>query len=66
MRYALRRAPLFALASILTLALGIGANTSVFSVVRGLLLRPLDGDRLVYLRHSAELGGGMPTAQHPR
>ncbi|HEY2162548.1 MAG TPA: ABC transporter permease [Gemmatimonadaceae bacterium] len=64
LRYALRslaRARGFAIAVILTLGLGIGANTAIFSVVRGVLLKPLphrDGERLVYLRQSINGPGG--------
>lgn len=64
LKYALRslfRARGFTIAVILTLGLGIGANTAIFSVVRGVLLKPLphrDGERLVYLRHSINGPGG--------
>jgi putative ABC transport system permease protein len=58
-RFALRslaRVKGLAFTVIVTLALGIGANAAIFSVVRGVLLRPLvnrDQDRLLYLRQSA-------------
>src|ERR687883_1201926 len=56
----LARARGFAAAVVLTLALGIGANTAMFTLLRGTLLRPLpnrEGDRLVYLRQSAPGAG---------
>ncbi|HEY6830616.1 MAG TPA: ABC transporter permease [Gemmatimonadaceae bacterium] len=63
MRFALRslrRARGFSTAVVLTLALGIGANTAMFTLLRGTVLRPLpnrDGDRLVYLRQAARAVG---------
>jgi putative ABC transport system permease protein len=52
----LSRAKGLAITVVLTLSLGIGANAAIFTLVRGVLLRPLvnrDEDRLIYIRQSA-------------
>ncbi len=72
LRYAmrqLRNSPGFALTAILTLALGIGATTAIFSIVEGVLLRPLpfaDAKRLVIFGDKLEgLDLGRPSVPAP-
>ncbi len=68
LKYAARnllKNPAFALVALVTLALGIGANTAIFSVVDGILLRPLPydhPDRLVWLQERSIRGTAMPVA----
>src|SRR5438128_10184956 len=65
LRLALRlflKAPSFSVSAILTLALGIGATTAIFSVVYGVLLRPLpypQPDRIVHLWEQGDTGNRM-------
>src|SRR5438445_909318 len=67
--HSLMRTQGLAITVILTLALGIGANAAIFTLVRGVLLKPLvnsDEDRLIYLRQSAPgLGADNSTSTVP-
>ena len=64
----LRRSPLFSIVAILSLALGIGANTAIFTLIDQVLLRKLpvrDPDQLVMLyQQGSHNGSNMGTRMH--